>query len=103
MKKEGIRHLPVTDDTSRLFGIITDRDLRSAAYGPSVTSPSTLSAARAAKALEERVRDAMTWDVVPTHPEVALGHVAGGYSSGDSAAFRCSTARSWWACSPSET
>jgi CBS domain-containing protein len=31
-----------------------------------------------AQALEQlRVRDAMTWDVVTTHPEVALGHAAG--------------------------
>jgi CBS domain-containing protein len=30
-----------------------------------------------AQALEElRVRDAMTWDVVTTHPEAALGHAA---------------------------
>jgi acetoin utilization protein AcuB len=83
MKKEGIRHLPVTDDTGRLFGIITDRDLRSAAFAPALIEHLSVGSQRRARgvaqALEElRVRDAMTWDVVTTHPDVALGHAAGG-------------------------
>jgi acetoin utilization protein AcuB len=82
MKKEGIRHLPVTDDTGRLFGIITDRDLRSAAFAPALIEHLSVGSQRRARgvaqALEElRVRDAMTWDVVTTHPDVALGHAAG--------------------------
>jgi acetoin utilization protein AcuB len=81
MRKEGIRHLPVTDDTGRLFGIITDRDLRSAAFAPARIEHLSVGAQRRARgvaqALEElRVRDAMTWDVVTTHPDVALGHAA---------------------------
>ncbi|HWC05559.1 MAG TPA: CBS domain-containing protein [Methylomirabilota bacterium] len=81
MKREGIRHLPVTDDAGRLFGIITDRDLRSAAFAPALMEHLSAGAQRRARAvgqtLEElRVRDAMTWDVVTTHPEVALGHAA---------------------------
>jgi acetoin utilization protein AcuB len=81
MKRDGVRHLPVTDDTGRLFGIITDRDLRSAAFAPALIERLSVGAQRralsVAQALEElRVRDAMTWDVVATHPEVALGHAA---------------------------
>lgn len=34
MKKSGIRHLLVTDDHGRLVGILTDLDLRSAAFAP---------------------------------------------------------------------
>jgi len=81
MKKNAIRHLLVTDDAGRLFGIITDRDLRSAAFAPALIEHLSGIAQRRThglgQALEElRVRDAMTWDVVTTHPEVGLGHAA---------------------------
>jgi acetoin utilization protein AcuB len=81
MKKEGIRHLPVTDDAGRLFGIITDRDLRCAAFAPALIEHLSVGAQRQARGLaqtleELRVRDAMSWDVVTTQPEAALGHAA---------------------------
>ena len=81
MKKEGIRHLPVTDDTGRLFGILTDRDLRSAAFAPTIVERLSVSAQHrlrgVSQALEELcVKDAMTWDVVTTHPDAALTHAA---------------------------
>jgi acetoin utilization protein AcuB len=81
MKKEGIRHLPVVDDAGRLLGLITDRDLRSATFAPALIEHLSVGTQRRARgvsqALEElRVRDAMTWDVVTTHPETALEHAA---------------------------
>lgn len=81
MKKAGIRHLLVTDEVGQLAGIITDRDLRSAAFAPALIEHLSGRAQRRAfeleKALEDlRVRDAMTWDVVTTHPDVTIGHAA---------------------------
>lgn len=81
MKQEGIRHLPVIDDTGRLLGIITDRDLRCAAFAPALIEHLSGGAQRRARDLgqtleELRVRDAMSWDVVTTHPETPLGHAA---------------------------
>ena len=81
MKKAGIRHLLVTEDDGRMSGIITDRDLRSAAFAPALMEYLSRRAERRAaeigKALEElRVRDAMTWDVVTTHPDADIGQAA---------------------------
>jgi acetoin utilization protein AcuB len=81
MKKEQIRHLPVVDDTGRLLGLITDRDVRSTAFTPALLEHLPVSAQRRAcgvgQALEElHVRDAMTWDVVTTHAEAPLGQAA---------------------------
>jgi acetoin utilization protein AcuB len=81
MKKEQIRHLPVIDDAGRLLGLITDRDVRSAVFAPALIEHLPVSARRHARgvgqSLEElRVRHAMTWDVVTTHPEATLEHAA---------------------------
>ena len=81
MRDKGVRHLPVVDETGRLFGIVTDRDLRSAAFAPSLVEHLSVGARRRlhglGQTLEElRVRDAMTWDVVTSHPEATIGHAA---------------------------
>jgi CBS domain-containing protein len=77
MRDKEIRHLPVVDETGQLIGIITDRDLRSAALGSSLAEflPVDLRRAvdSAAAMLQElRVRDAMTWGVVTTRPDASV-------------------------------
>ena len=81
MQEKAIRHLPVVDDGRRLVGIITDRDLRSAALSPALVEllPSGLRRAveRATEMLEElRVKDAMTWAVVTTRPDASVSEAA---------------------------
>jgi acetoin utilization protein AcuB len=77
MRERGIRHLPVVDDTGRLLGIITDRDLRAAALAPALSEFLPVGLRRAvegaAEMLEQlRVQDAMTWGVVTTRPEASV-------------------------------
>jgi acetoin utilization protein AcuB len=81
MRDKAVRHLPVVDDAGRLLGIVTDRDLRSAAFTPALAEYLSLGARRrlhgVSQALEEiRVREAMTWNVVTTHPETTIAHAA---------------------------
>ena len=81
MRDKGVRHLPVVDDAGRLVGIITDRDLRSAAFATTIAEYLSLGAERRLRglgqALEDlRVKDAMTWDVVTTQPDAGIAHAA---------------------------
>ena len=71
MREQRVRHLPVVDDQGQLMGIITDRDLRHAAFGPALTEYLSARARRRAEALsarldDVRVRDVMTWGVATT-------------------------------------
>lgn len=36
MRERGVHHLPVVDAGGRMVGIVTDRDLRSATFGPAL-------------------------------------------------------------------
>jgi CBS domain-containing protein len=77
MREKEIRHLPVVDDTGRLLGIITDRDLRSAALAPSLAEFLPVGLRRAVESaagmLEGlRVKDAMTWGVVTIRPGASV-------------------------------
>ncbi len=79
--EKGIRHLPVIDDAGQLVGIITDRDLRNAAMAPALAEHLSLRAQRrlrgVSQALEDlKVKDAMTWGVVTTHPEATISRAA---------------------------
>jgi len=81
MRRKRIRHLPVIDDTGRLLGIITDRDLRQATFAPALAEHLSLGAQRRLRgigqALEDlRVKHAMTWVVVTTDPEATIARAA---------------------------
>lgn len=69
MRDKGIRHLPVVEETGRLLGVLTDRDVRHAAFVPALAEYLTWESRRL-KA--PRVRDVMTWSVVTTHPDATL-------------------------------
>lgn len=68
MQRLGLRHLPVVDDTGRLVGILSDRDLR----GPMVGSEHGVAAPTPSTA----IATLMTVDVVTAQPEDQLGVVA---------------------------
>lgn len=73
MRDHGIRHLPVVAATGLLVGMLSDQDLKHAAFLPAMSQhlgwpPSRL------KTL--RVRDVMTWSAVTTHPDATLVEVA---------------------------
>jgi acetoin utilization protein AcuB len=81
MRSRRVRHVPVVDEAGRLMGIITDRDLRQAAFAPVLAERLDLRTQRRlqglARVLEDvRVRDAMTWGVVTIHPDAGLVHGA---------------------------
>src|SRR5574341_465081 len=69
MKQRGIRHLPVVDDAGRLLGVLTDRDIRHAAFVPALAEYLGWEVRRLRA---PRVRDVMTWSVVTTHPDATL-------------------------------
>jgi acetoin utilization protein AcuB len=81
MTERQVRHLPVVDDQGRLVGMITDRDLRNAAFSPALAEYLSRGAQRRLRGLAEtfeemRVRDAMTWGVVTTSPQAPLAQAA---------------------------
>jgi acetoin utilization protein AcuB len=81
MRIKEIRHLPVADESGELMGIITDRDLRQAVFAPAIIEHLSLRAQRRLRgigqALEDlKVKDAMTWVVVTTHPQARVEHAA---------------------------
>lgn len=69
MRIHQVRHLLVTVEGERLIGILTDRDLRHAAFLP-LLAPHLTWEERWLKA--PRVRDVMTWKVVTIEPDVDL-------------------------------
>jgi acetoin utilization protein AcuB len=73
MRSKRFRHLPVVDAGAHVLGIVTDRDLRHAAFLPALAGQTGLAPHRV-KA--PRVRDVMTWSVVTTQAETPLVQAA---------------------------
>jgi acetoin utilization protein AcuB len=71
MRAHGMRHLPVVDEGGCLLGVLTDRDLRHAAFLPALVDQLAWDPRRL-KSL--RVRDVMTWAAVTTTSEATLAH-----------------------------
>jgi acetoin utilization protein AcuB len=69
MRVHQVRHLLVTDEQERLLGILTDRDVRHAAFLPMLARHLAWEERRL-KA--PRVRDVMTWGVVTIDPGAEL-------------------------------
>ena len=66
MRKNRIRHLPVTDQDRRLVGIVTDRDIRSAM--PSILSSEEAVVKERDRIVQLKVKDIMTTNVVTISP-----------------------------------
>jgi acetoin utilization protein AcuB len=73
MRSKLVRHLPVVDQAGHVLGIVTDRDLRHAAFVPALAEQVGWELHRA-KA--PRVRDVMTWSAVTTHEDTPLVQAA---------------------------
>jgi len=81
MRERELRHLPVVDGRGRLIGIVTDRDLRSGMFGPSLAEhlPEEHAArlhAVTAPLNDVRVSHVMTWQVHTTSPDAPLAQAA---------------------------
>jgi acetoin utilization protein AcuB len=81
MTEREIRHLPVADPGGRLVGMLSDRDLRCAAFAPAFSEHLSAAARRRLRGLGEaldnlRVRDVMTWDATTIGPGAPLAQAA---------------------------
>jgi len=74
MRARNIRHAPVVDDTGRLVGMVSDRDLRSVVLEPALRD--------AFEDLDrvlrsQTVKDVMTWGTISVNPDTLLRAAAG--------------------------
>jgi acetoin utilization protein AcuB len=73
MQNKVVGHLPVVDDAGHVLGIVTDRDLRHAAFVPALAEQVGWEPHRV-KA--PRVRDVMSWSAVTTREDAPLVQAA---------------------------
>jgi CBS domain-containing protein len=81
MTEREIRHLPVVDASGGLVGMVSDRDLRCAAFAPAFAEHLSAAARRRLRGLDTtlenlRVRDVMTWDAVTIAQGAPLAQAA---------------------------
>ena len=81
MAEKKLRHLPVVTQDGRLAGILSDRDLRSAAFAPALAEHLSETAKRRLTAVGVRleelpVRRLMTVDVVTVGPDAPIAKAA---------------------------
>jgi acetoin utilization protein AcuB len=69
MRAHQVRHLLVTDEREHLLGILTDRDLRHAAFLPMLAKHLAWEERRLRA---PRIRDVMTWGAVTIDPDADL-------------------------------
>ena len=73
MRARKIRHLPVVDESGRLVGIVTDRDLRQMLFDPALPEPLE----QAAALVQDRLlREVMTWGVLTVRPDTPIRQAA---------------------------
>jgi CBS domain-containing protein len=81
MAEKRLRHLPVVTRDGRLAGIVSDRDLRSAAFAPALAEHLSETAKRRLTAVGTRLEDLpvkrlMTAEVVTVGPEAPVAKAA---------------------------
>jgi acetoin utilization protein AcuB len=81
MRERALRHLPVVDDAGQLIGVVTDRDLRGAVFGPAFAEHLSAAARARLRSLATtfeniRVRDVMTWGPLTITPDVPVAQAA---------------------------
>lgn len=81
MATHGVHHLPVVDDDQRLVGVVSDRDLRGAAFAPALEAHLSVAARRRLHGVATvvggvRVRDAMTADPVTIDRDAPVARAA---------------------------
>jgi acetoin utilization protein AcuB len=81
MIEREIRHLPVVDAGGRVIGMVSDRDIRDAAFAPAIEEYLSPAGRRRLRGLGEtldrlRVKDVMRWGAVTIPPDAPVAQAA---------------------------